>query len=450
MELQELAFDMTSHGIKFDVDRQAYHHDMLSRLAGEEHRGFLELAKDTNDMDDDFWRVDLGKWWLQKQKSGPKQLFYDHLGVPCKHFSKETGAPSLSKNALRDMIGEEPKPISTLARHMFMFNQWAKLDSTYARGLKPIEGVMHPMWSAGLKVTRRWGSSPKMQNIPYDIWEEFNEKDLDHQRLMSLDLPTMAKGDATLLLTRPGLRDMFIARPGMYLVAADYSQLELRILALLTGDKILLEAYAKGRDVHDMNAQDLFGVSIETTPKEEYKALRRLAKNFVYGCNYGASPHTVWLNLVPSFPELKEQLIEHLYEVWFETHHWITEWQAKQWAFARKNSFTDSALSGHRYYHYWGRVKPTIAYNFPIQEEAGRIMNQAMLKVQARLNHDEHILMNVHDEMVCEGPDPQRLGRILKECMEDSVTLNGQTMEYPVDPVFGTDWGHMEDLELAA
>lgn len=412
MQLQQLAFEMSVRGIRMDLGRQTEHVASLKEKVEEVHADFMKSAKSASTQPKEFWDFKPGHWWLNKQKGGPKQLFYDTLNVECKHFSEQTGQPSLSKNALRDLIAAQREPVSGLAQHVFMFNQWDKLRSM-VEGLSPIGEIMHAMWSAGLKVTRRWGSSPNMQNIPYDI-EESGE------------------------IVRPGHRDLFIARPGNWLVAADYSQLELRILALLTGDEVLLKAYASGKDVHEVNARDLFNIEKFT------KKQRRLAKEFVYGCNYGGSTRTVFLNLVPSFPKLKMELIDYMREKWFEIHHWIVEWQAKQFRDARRVGYTEGILSGHRFYHYWGKVKPTICYNFPIQEEAGRIMNKAMIAVRKRLRKDEFILLNVHDELVVEGPDAHRLMAVLQEEMTMNVEVNGNVMNYPVDPVYGQDWANMK------
>jgi uracil-DNA glycosylase family 4 len=441
MQLGHLAYKMTKRGVKLNQARQEEHHTMLQRKKEAEHAAFIDLMKAEVKMPSG-WNLNMkpGKWWLNKQKEGPKQLFYDVLGIECKHFSQETGEPSLSKNALRDIIGSKNPTASMLARRMFMFNRWDKLDD-YTR-MDSVGDTIHPMWSAGLKKTRRWGSSPNMQNIPYDIWEKYTPEDDSHKRMVATGSPRREGKKGQEILTRPGMRDMLVARKNMWLVGADYSQLELRNLGLLAKDEILLDAYATGKDVHDVNTRDLF--KAENAPKH----LRRLAKNFVYGVNYGADWHTVYLNLLPEFPGLDPRLIEHLYEEWFRLHPWIVEWQAKQWSDGRRLGYTISPLSGHKFYHYWGRVKPTVCYNFPIQGMAADMLNKAILLVDADLRPEdgEYVLLNVHDEIVLEGPDPVRLAGILKRRMEMDITIDGHTMHYPIDAWKAKNWGHTEAM----
>lgn len=426
MELQDLAFKMTKRGVRIDDERAAKMYDELVRNARNTAACFLKRVRRSKEIRQKtlstFWQHGRGKYWLNKQKDGPKQLFYEVLGIEPKHFSKQTGQPSLSKNAKRDLIGMKDPLVSDLASYHFAFDEWNKL-AQMVKSLREasINNTLHVMWSAGLKVTRRWGSSPNLQNLPKAKFHEGREL--------------------------PSLRSIIRARPGMFLVEADYSQQELRAIALATQDPLLIRWYNEGRNLHDMNTRSLFGIE-KNHPR--WKELRTLAKNFIFGLYYGADPHTNWLNLVPMFPNLEESLIEHLYEKWFEQHPMAKEWHAKQFYEGRKQGYTQALFSGHRFYHYYGKVKPTICYNFPIQEEGGRQLNRSVLELDKLLDHErgEHIIMTVHDAIITEGPDPFRLAWLMKDVMETTVTMGDYTMDFPIEAEWGQNWGHMEPIHF--
>jgi DNA polymerase-1 len=425
MQLQQLAYEMSVAGVHLDLERKAAHHKDLQARTVSEHKAFMDLAKEIPGLPDDFFDVKEDKWWINKQKSGPKDLFYKHLDIECHHWSAKTGQASLNKKALVDIIGGDHKLGSSLAQHMMLFNQWQKLDSTYAVGLKPTIGaILHPMWSAGLKTTMRWGSSPNMQNVPYPIYDD--------------------EGN----VTRPGLRDIFCAPKDKWLVSADYSALELRIIAALSGDEPLLTAYANGEDVHAQTMRIMFGETVDRLSVKEKKRKRVLTKTFTYAANYMSSLKTIWGQILPDFPDTPLRLIEFMHNKWFAAHPIIVEWQNKQLFDARRDRYTESPINKHRFYHYLNKIKPTICCNFPVQSEAARIMNEAMLRVRKKLRDNEKIIINAHDEMVLQGPEPMRLAKLLKTCMEVEVEYNGKKMFYEVEPAIGKNWGEMEDVKV--
>jgi DNA polymerase-1 len=237
------------------------------------------------------------------------------------------------------------------------------------------------------------------------------------------------------------MRDLFCARPGFVLAEADYSQLELRIVALLSRDEKLLQWYADGVDVHTVNAKSIFGTD---KPKDQQ---RDLAKRVVYGLNYGGSAATIWKSLVVDFPGLKLEAVEHVVKRWFEEHPAIGAWQRAQIELAQRNGFVEESISGRRQYYHDGRIKPTEVLNYPIQGAAGTLANKAILSIDAAFDWaDFHLLMQVHDSTVSE----LRLERldegiaIVKRCMEQEIVLNGVKIKFPVDVKVGTNWGHME------
>lgn len=179
-----------------------------------------------------------------------RQLFYDRLGVIPTRWSAKTGAPSTDANILKALCGYSDKLISSIARAMLRYRKYIKLYRTYIIKLKGVPRIHASAKVWGTKGGRWSYEKPNLQNIP------------------------------------PLLRDVIEAPRGMWIVEADYSQLELRILALLAGAKKLLRWYAEGKDVHTMNALDLFGPAADPAKagKSKAKKVRKLAKGFVYGC----------------------------------------------------------------------------------------------------------------------------------------------------------------------
>ena len=269
--------------------------------------------------------------------------------------------------------------------------------------------IVRTQWRAGLKVTGRWGSAdPNLQNVPKKM------------------------------------RGIFKARKDKYFVEADYSQLELRILALLAQDRPLLAAYAKGLDVHMLNAMDLFQKK-DPSPNE-----RKLAKVFVYGVNYGANPKTLHRQMAPGFPGLTEEVIEHLKDRWEEVHPDIVSWQARQLESAKQHKYVECPLSGRRFYFYLNMVEPTKCYNFVIQGTAADIMNESILEVAYKVPlYDAEILVQLHDAILLEGKNVPGLADLLEKKMSKTISLNGNSMDFPVDVSYGKNWGEMKEYDDA-
>jgi DNA polymerase-1 len=245
---------------------------------------------------------------------------------------------------------------------------------------------------------------------------------------------------------RVGLRDMFVARPGQFLVECDYSQLELRILALLSGDAPLLATFAAGKDVHDANTESLFNVLKVSTAADTFKQLRDMAKRFVYGLNYGAGDKTIHKSLVVHFPQVTLEGIAEMRARWEGAHPQLAVWQKEQVRLGRERHYVEAPLSGRRYHFYLGRLEPSICFNYPMQSTGADIINGATLTLDGDLDRrrGEHIVLQVHDALVCEGPDPAKLAELMKRRMQVPVTLNGVTATFPVDVSAGTSWGDMK------
>ena len=266
---------------------------------------------------------------------------------------------------------------------------------------------IHPSWKVYGTRTGRWSSAePNAQNVPEDM------------------------------------RNMFIARPGMFLASGDYSQLELRIVAMITQDEVLLDYYARGLDVHVETARALFGV---TTPTKEQ---RHLAKTIEYGVNYNHSDDvsTILASVIVDYPHVTEAVLRQLRKMWFKAHPAIYKWQRDSVKKAKELGYVEEYLTGLRQYYYDDNVDANEVLNFPIQGFAGALANKAILALDKEIRWDagEAILLQVHDEIVLEGPDVDRLQGLLQKHMPQTITLNNNTMTFPINVHSGVSWDKLK------
>ncbi len=334
-------------------------------------------------------------------------LFFDVWGCKPRDFSEDTHKPKLDRDLLSYECGNFDPLIARTARQILQYREATKLLSTYVRGL-PVEadGIVRPTFKVYGTKTGRWSSAqPNAQNIP-------------------------AK-----------MRDMFASRPGRYLCAADYSQLELRITAAMSGDPLLLEWFRLGRDVHREVAASVFGC----TPEQVTLPQRALTKGVVYGMNYGAGAETIWRTLLIKFPKVKLKMVENIIKDWYKQHPKLRDLQQDLLDIAAKTLYVEAPFSGRREYFHDGRIEPTKVFNFPIQGTAGDIMNESILHLDklCAAEKDTNIIFQVHDEIVIEGPDPARMFDMLKESMQRDLEMNNYTVAMPVDVDIGLNWGLM-------
>lgn len=348
-------------------------------------------------------------------RSGPSlRAAFTRLGVSS-YKRTGTGLESYDAEVLLELTKHLNPDVRELAESVKKSRDYGKLLSTYVDGL-PIwpDGRIHSVWNPCGAVTARWTSrAPNDQN-------------------------------------RPNFLDPLLKpSPGMWIVHADYSQIELRLVALFSGDRVLLDAYNTGKDVHTINAEMIFGCKIDKrTPVG--KAMRQFAKIFVYAANYGASVRTIWESVVSdeSIPlHFRKKLtmleIAKLRAKWFMLHPAILDYQVEWLKKAEKVGYVECLLSGLRQRIY-GTLDPSLAYNFMPQAGTGSIVNTAMEKLDGALDasRGEVILAQIHDAIEVEGPDPFVLERKMKECMETTIEFRGNTigMEIECERIYGYPW----------
>jgi DNA polymerase-1 len=274
-----------------------------------------------------------------------------------------------------------------------------KLNSTYIDGLRKLldaKGTVHTEFRQTLTTTGRLSSvEPNLQNIP--VREE----------------------DGKIL------RSLFVAREGFTLVSADYSQIELRIMAHYSQDPIMLKAYREGADIHSYTAAQVFGVSLnEVTP-----IMRRTAKTVNFGIIYGISEFGLASNLKISKTEAKQYI-----ENYFERFSGVREYLDRCVVQAKKDGYVTTLLGRRRKIpelfssvYFTRQFGERAAMNMPLQGTAADIIKIAMLNVSKALEGmKSRLILQVHDELIVETAEDEidAVKTMLKNEMENAFTLS--------------------------
>ena len=326
----------------------------------------------------------------------PKQLgavLFEKLGLP---GGKKTKTGWSTNADVLDKLRYEP-----IVRHVLEYRELTKLKSTYADGLLKVigaDGRIHTNFQMTVTATGRLSSTePNLQNIP--VRRELGA----------------------------GLRKMFVAAPGNVLVDADYSQIELRLLAHISGDEAMRAAFLSGEDVHRVTASQVFGVPLEDVTAEE----RRRAKAVNFGIVYGISAFSLAQDIGVPVYEAKEYI-----ETYFERFPGIRRYmdevvaQAKERGYVetlmlRRRALPELAASNFNTRSFGERV----ARNMPIQGTAADVIKLAMVRVDERLHKEDlkaKLILQVHDELIVECPEEEKetVARLLTEEMEGAVHLS--------------------------
>ena len=342
--------------------------------------------------------------------NSPSQLgniLFEKMGIPGGKKTK-TGYSTAAD------ILEKLAPQYPFVSDILNYRAIAKLKSTYADGLAQFidcDNRIRSTFNQTITATGRISSQdPNLQNIPVRM---------EQGRL---------------------IRKAFVPKERYVFVDADYSQIELRIMASLSGDERLIEAFNNGDDIHAITASQVFGVPLdEVTPLQ-----RRNAKAVNFGIIYGISSFGLGQDLNISRKEAKEY-IDH----YFETFPKVKEFLDKQVSDARENGYVKTA-------YYRRRPLPEIsssnfmqrsfgervAMNAPIQGTAADIMKMAMIRVEKKLKEealDAHVILQVHDELMVEAreEDSEKVKKILEDEMMGAASLSVKLI---VEAGFGRDW----------
>ncbi len=321
------------------------------------------------------------------------QVLYEDLKLPV--LKKNKTGPSTDHEVLEKLAEEHPLP-----RAIIEYRTVAKLKSTYLDTLPALvapEGRIHTTFHQAVAATGRLSSSdPNLQNIP--IRTELGRE----------------------------IRRAFIAEPGWVLVSADYSQVELRILAHVSEDTSLIQAFSEDADVHARTAAEVFGVPLAEVSDDQ----RRAAKMVNYGIAYGLSPHGLSTRLNIPLEEARG-----IIERYFDRFPGIKGYEERTLESARKRGFVESIFGRRRYMpdivsrnRQVAMAAERAAINMPIQGSAADLVKRAMLELDRRVPEaglNGRMLLQVHDELLFESPEREAdaLSALVREVMVGVAAL---------------------------
>lgn len=406
MSLIQVAIKMRKHGIAVDPDRMETHRKALKQRRS---RAILELRAIAR-------TVEIQEYNPNSSRSVIR--LFTALGARSSKFSEKTNAPKYDESVLMQILASPNPTASAAARAQLRYRRWQKLLRTYIEGMPVRDGRVHATWNPTGAYTGRWSSQdPSMQVIPKPV-------------------ETKLKNGKTKIVA-PGLRDIFVPTPGRELYELDYQALEAKILALVSGDKTLLDWFARGIDVHTETAKLLFSTA------EPSKSQRELAKRARYAMHYGSTIETAWLALVVDFPALGIADVARLFKTLKEKHPEIVVFHERLLAGAYKNDYIEDPLSGRRHYFH-GQVEPNKCYNLPIQMAAAYLINRAVVAIDKQLDWSRAaILAQVHDSLLGESSERDLDCALFKREMERPVTLAGNSCVFAVDIKYGPSYGEM-------
>ena len=240
------------------------------------------------------------------------------------------------------------------------------------------------------------------------------------------------------------IRELFIAPPGYLFVGADYSQVELRLLAHLSGDENLTDAFLHGKDIHLVTASTLYGKSEDAITPEE----RSVAKTVNFSITYGISDFGLSRDLDIPIHEARQLILRY-----HEKYPKVEEWLQQQGEMAKSMGYVETLFHRRRYvpelssqnrntYNFGMRA----AMNAPVQGTAADLIKMAMVNVKTRLEEeglDAALILQVHDELIIEAAekDAQRARLVLEEEMENAMTLSVPII---ASSKIGKTWGDLK------
>lgn len=307
-----------------------------------------------------------------------------------------------------------------IARYLVEYRSLNKLQSTYIDALpeliNPHTGRIHTSFNQTVAATGRLSSSdPNLQNIP--IRSEEGRR----------------------------IREAFVAELGCQLLAADYSQIELRILAHYSEDTRLLEAFHSDQDVHALTAAGLFGVKSEQVTEEQ----RSIGKTINFSVLYGQSAYGLSAQLGISVPEAEEYI--HNY---YQTYAGVAVYKEKALREAAERGFVETLFGRRRYFPELATASPGIkaniermAFNTIFQGTAADIIKRAMIQIAETIRQEPlvgRMILQVHDELIFEfpGEEKERFKEIAVEYMEGAAALR---VPLKVDLGFGLSWAEAKN-----
>ncbi|MFA6963232.1 MAG: DNA polymerase [Patescibacteria group bacterium] len=333
------------------------------------------------------------------------EVLFGELKLPTAGLKRTKSGVSTAAAELKKIENESPI-IALILEH----RELAKLISTYLKPLPllvDINSRLHTTYGLETSTGRLTSSEPNLQNIP--IRGTYGAE----------------------------IRASFVASYGMKLIAADYSQIELRVVACLAKDAAMIEAFHGGVDIHTRTAAEIFNVKpSEVTPDQ-----RRKAKAVNFGIVYGQTPYGLSQSLSIPVEEASNYIKRY-----FEVHTGIKNYINEMIDRAHNDGFVETIFGTKRYLpeinsrvHYIAEAEERMAINMPVQGTAAELLKLAMIELDRKLSKGSRMLLTVHDELVVEAPreDAESVAKIVKETMENVVKL---CVPVTVEVGIGDNW----------
>lgn len=393
LPLSDVLFSMERSGFKVDVAT-------LNEMANEYDKRIAVIAEKIDEYAGE-----------KVNPNSPKQLgkiLYDKLGLIS---GKKKGNPSTSADVLEKIADKHP-----IVPLILKYRQLQKLNSTYIKGFRPLidedTGLIHTCFNQTLTTTGRLSSKePNLQNIPV--------REQEGKEIRKLFVSSFENGK---------------------IVGADYSQIELRLLAHFSKCQPLIDAFLSGKDIHRITASQVFGVGEEQVTPE----MRRSAKAVNFGIIYGISDYGLSEQLKISPKKAGEYIAKY-----FEAYPNVKEYMNSNVEFARKNGYVSTLLGRKRYIPEINSSNFNLrsfgeraAMNMPLQGTAADVIKIAMIKVANRIKKEglrSRLILQVHDELIVDTAEDEveEVKNILVEEMQSAVTLS---VPLTVETECGTRW----------
>ena len=377
LPLSDLLYRMEEEGVKVDER-------LLDKMSG-------EMRAQLEDISREIYQLAGGEFNINSPMQLSKLLF-EKLNLP--HGKKTHREYYTTNNEVLEKIVDKHPIVSKILEH----RKFSKLLNTYVDGLRPLlrKGLVHTTYNQALTTTGRLSSSdPNLQNIP--IRNEMGKE----------------------------IRKLFVSKYGVF-VGADYSQIELRLLAAFSMDENLLDSFKKGEDIHLRVASELMGIP----PQMVNPDMRRMAKAVNFGIIYGISDYGLAQNVNLTVKKARDYI-----QLYFERFPKIKSYLDGCIVSAKNNGYAVT-MSGRR--RYIPELKSSnfnqrsfgerVAMNMPLQGSAADIMKIAMLNVDKAIKESglrSKIVLQIHDELIvdCYPDEVEQVKALIKEQMENAVSL---------------------------
>jgi DNA polymerase-1 len=406
--------DLPLAGVLADLEREGIRVDPKALDAMS-----VTMEKEVRRLEKEIWEM-AGVEFNVNSPTQLAEVLFDKLNLQAPFRRGKGRVRSTAADVLEDLANQHPMPAKIIE-----FREMSKLKSTYVDSLPKLisrdTGRVHTSLSQTNAATGRLSSSdPNLQNIPI-------RTELGRQ-----------------------IRAAFVAGPGNVLLAADYSQIELRVMAHLSLDPVLLEAFRNAEDIHARTAQEVFGVG----PLMQTGEHRRAAKVINFGIIYGLSPFGLAQNL-----GIPQKEAAQFISAYFTRYRGVKEYLDRSLEETRKTEMAKTLF---------GRIRPIpeinspqiqlrnfaerTALNSPLQGTAADLIKMAMINIDERLKKEKFeakMILQVHDELLFEAPK-RETGKLTKLVKEEMENVHKLAVPLVVEIGVGSNWRDLEDVEDAA